>query len=229
MAKIKLERKKELREPDEFVTMASRILQYVLQHRIKIAVVFGIVLLFFSLFSFLLYHSDQKEKKAFMAYHEIMSQYSTLAEKEGASHVCQTLQADFQSFHQQYSGTTAGFIAAARFGGICIDGEAYDQAVQWYQAALEALEPEHSCRNVFLSALGHAYIAKNDYPTAIQVFEQIAEDTSSLMKAEAFYILGGLYDKTKQMEKSTAAYQTVVSRYADSMYFDLANEKTIKG
>jgi predicted negative regulator of RcsB-dependent stress response len=229
MAKIKLERKKQLREPDEFVTMAGRILQYALQHRIRIAAICGVVVTLFLLVSFSLYHADQKETKAFTAYHEVMERYTALAEKQGPPDACQALETDFQNFQQQYSGTVAGSMAAIRFGGICMDGRAYEQAVQWYLAALDTLEPGHSCRNVFLSALGHAYIAKKDYNAAIPVFEQIADGTSSLMKAEAFYLLGGLYDRTEQMEKSTTAYQTVVSRYADSMYFELANEKIVKG
>jgi hypothetical protein len=46
------------------------------------------------------------------------------------------------------------------------------------------------------------------------------------MKAEAFYNLGLLYEATGQPEKSASAFNTVVSDYADSMYYKVAKEKT---
>ncbi len=229
MAKIKLDRKKELREPDEFITIAGRALEYALQHKIKIAAAVGSVMALIFIVSFSLHHANQKENKSFIAYHDILARYEASADREGTAKALQEFQEEFGTFLQQYSGTVAGSMAAARFGSISIAGGAYDQAVQWYQTALDSLEADNACRNVFLSALGHAYMARNDHNSAVSVFEQIADGSSPVMKAEAFYLLGALYDQAGQQQKSAEAYKTIVSQYADSMYFDIANEKTIKG
>lgn len=228
MAKIALKRKKELREPDEFITWTSRMLEYVLRHKVKIAGAVGAILLIISAFSLFVYSSNQKEEKAFVAYHELTRRYESLLGNNDAQKAFRTIRNDFESFLQDYSKTVAGSMAAVRFGSICFDGGAYDQAVKWDTIALDAFMTD-DYENILLSALGHAYIGQKDYARAVSVFERITANDHPLMQAEAFYLLGVLYELTDRREKSTEAYKTVVSKYPDSMFFDMAKGKTING
>ena len=226
MAKIKLARKKELREPDQFITLSQRLLQFAIEQKVKIAGAVGAVLAVVLIVSLSSYFSNQKENKAFTALHQLMARYEALITDNGADKAFQDTKDDFQPFLKDHSGTVAGSMAAVRFAGICFDAGEYDQAIQWYQIALDKFGANDAYKNIILSGLGYASAEKKDFEKALTFFEQIAAGNNPLMKAEAFYNLGLLYEATGQPEKSASAFNTVVSEYADSMYYNVAKEKT---
>lgn len=226
MAKIKLARKKELREPDEFITLSSKLLQFAIEQKVKIAGAVGAVLAVVLIVSLSIYFSNQKENKAFTALYQLLAGYEALITDNGADKAFQDTKDDFQAFLKDHSGTVAGSMAAVRFAGICFDAGEYDKAIQWYQTALDKFGANDAYKNIILSGLGYAYAEKKDFEKALTFFEQIAAGNNPLMKAEAFYNLGLLYEATGQPEKSASAFNTVVSEYADSMYYKVAKEKT---
>ena len=53
----------------------------------------------------------------------------------------------------------------------------------------------------------------------------IASDDNAVMKDQAFFNLGRIYESNGKMKLMKDAFGRIVSDYPDSMYFELAREK----
>ena len=76
-----------------------------------------------------------------------------------------------------------------------------------------------------LSNLGYAYEQEEDYSTAVGYFEKISSAPEPIMRDEALYHLGRLYDKLGENEKSREAYNKILTDHQDFIYIDLVKER----
>jgi len=73
--------------------------------------------------------------------------------------------------------------------------------------------------------LGYAYEQQSDYASAVSYFEQLSSAPDAILRGEALYRLGWLYDKLGNTEKSKAAYNKIISDHQDFIYIDLVKER----
>ena len=79
--------------------------------------------------------------------------------------------------------------------------------------------------NQVLSNLGYAYEQKGDFETAVIYFEKISSAPERIMRDEALYHLGRLYDKLGLKEKSREAYKKILNDHKDFIFIDLVKEQ----
>jgi len=60
---------------------------------------------------------------------------------------------------------------------------------------------------------------------AVEYFEKTLNSPNSMMRDEALYHLGWLYDKLGQSEKSKQAFNKIISDHPDFIYIDLVKEQ----
>ena len=94
--------------------------------------------------------------------------------------------------------------------------------------AFENFENWPAIKNLALNGLGYAHEAKNEYEIAAGYFEMIASASNPVMKTDAFFNIGRLYDLAGDMDKSRAAYEKIITEYPESMYIDFVREKTAR-
>ena len=100
-----------------------------------------------------------------------------------------------------------------------------DKAIALYKAALEDFN-EPFYRGQIWNGLGYAYETKNDLSKAAEYFESTAAGANEILKGEALFNLGRIYSALGNNEKSLGAYQRVITDHPDSLYADLARERT---
>ena len=76
-----------------------------------------------------------------------------------------------------------------------------------------------------VGSLGYAYEQQADYASAVSYFKQLSSAADAIMRGDALYHLGWLYDKLGQTDKSTEAYNKIISDHPDFMYIDLVKER----
>ena len=74
-------------------------------------------------------------------------------------------------------------------------------------------------------SLGYAYEQQADYAKAVGYFKQLSSAPDTIMRAEALYNLGWLYDKLGQTDQSRQAYDAIISDHPDFIYIDLVKER----
>ncbi len=226
MAK-KQTRKQMLKEPDEFLTFSQRMMVWTLEHKVYVAGVLGGLFALILIVSGVQYFSERAENRASAMLEDVVDVYETTAESEGPEAAYQRVKDDFQELLDEYAGRDAGKLARTTYANAAYRAGDFDTALEQYRMALDAFDNEPGVRNMILSGIAYAYEGKGDTGNAINYFEQIASGTSTVLKAEALFNLGRLYDQTGNTEKSRNMYENLIADYPDSIYIDMAKERMV--
>ena len=74
--------------------------------------------------------------------------------------------------------------------------------------------------NIIICGLGYSYAGKKDYETAKTYFRQLATGNSEIMKEEAIFNLGLIYDSLGDKTKSLENYNKIISSDNSMLYKD---------
>ena len=223
--KIKISRKQLLNEPDEFITLSSKLLKFIIDHKSQITIAVSVIFLFLLAFSGWRYFLNKAEDKASISLDRNIIRYESVKMKEGADKAYLEVEKDFQLLLKKYSGRHGGKLARVVFANICYNAGKADEAIALYKKSLRDFDDKPFINNLILNSLGYAYEKKGDYAGAIQYFEMTAQGPQPDLKNEAWYNLGRLYSREGDIEKSSKAYNKIVSDFTNSIYFDLVKEK----
>lgn len=225
MAKVSLARKKELNEPDELINFSNQAAEFVRENKEKvIGVIAALVLIVVGITGFQLY-SAYYEKTAFIAFSEDMKWYETRGE-DAKPKTLKEIKEKSDLFFKKYSGSVAGTLAKAKYASIFYSEADYNSAIELYGKLLKDLSGDSALKSMALSGLAYSYEAAKKYDDAIKTFESITEEKSSVKKAEALFHLGVLYELQGNTEKSRDAFKKIVSDHSDSVFLEIAKEKT---
>lgn len=221
MAK-KVSRKQLLNEPDQFLTVSSRMLNFAGQYRNRIlwgTVSFFGVIIAIALVNFI---SSRAETQAFALLDQATARYETVLAKDGPEKALEAVSGDFQKLFDGYASQAGGQMARVVFADACFRGGNADRAVSLYTDALVDYADQPFYLNRIRVSLAHALIRKKDFQAAAEQFEQVAQSPGAAMKDEALFHLGTIYAQMGDGEKSRRSFDKIVAGYADSIYLELA-------
>ncbi len=224
MAK-KITRKQLLKEPDEFITFSGRLMEFSAQNKTALAIGLCSVLAVIMIVTGIRYASHQSENEAFALSQEHISKYGTLMKDNDPKKAYQGVKDDFEKFLQQYSGKIAAKVARSAFANICYDAGELTKAIELYQSAMTDFGTDPSLKASISNGLAYAYEANKDDANALKYFE-MASESESPVKGEALFNVARLYAKKGDTAKSIEAYKNIVSNHSDSVYVQIAKERT---
>lgn len=225
MAKNRVTRKKLLKEPDEFLTTAGKLIRWGKDNTRTLVIggciFFGVVLLIsgYSVFK------QRKANTAEILFGQALNKYQVEIATKDASAALEATRSDYDALLASYGGQPAGRLGAVLYGHICLAGRAYDDAIAHYQESLTYFGTDSSLGNVILNGLGTAYQQKGEYPQAVVYFKQIADGSSPVLKDVALFNLGRLYGQLGKTEDSRTAYQRLSTEFPQSIYTNVVKEK----
>jgi tetratricopeptide (TPR) repeat protein len=225
MGKLKTPRKKLLKEPDEFLSFSSRLLQQVSAYKFQVLCGVGILFGILAILSAVRFISAKSENQASFLLKKTLEKYAQSLPAQGPAESLKAVEQDFAQILDRYSGKSAGKSARVYFGNICYAAGNADKAIEVYKQALDDWTQEPSIRNLILTSLAYAYEKKNDLQAAAETFGMIQAGSDQVGKDIAIFNLGRIYAKLGDTQKSVAAFKVVATDYPDSMYAQVAKEK----
>jgi tetratricopeptide (TPR) repeat protein len=222
MVKKRITRKELLKEPDEFMTLTGRVIQFARKY--KNPILYGTAALMVAVLavSGIRYYRGWKENQASAALRQATARYeSSGAEKKDLPAVKQ----EFQKVVDKYSNYHGGKMARLLYANLLYESGEYDPAIENYRKALEDFSEYPSLKTLIRSSIGYAYQGKKDFQAAAEQFEAMVSDPDAYMKDEALFSLGILYAELGKPEKSREAFQKILSDYPDSSYTELVKER----
>ncbi|MCP4622511.1 MAG: tetratricopeptide repeat protein [bacterium] len=223
--KHKKTRKELLKEPDEFMTLSGKLIGFAVDHKNQLTYTFGIIVALALIISGYRFFSIRSENKASALLDQSIAKYEKVKDDEKPAEPYDRVSADFQLILDKYGSKQSGKIARLTYANICYQTGKYDQAIELYKRSLLDFEKQPAIHNQVTGSLGYAHEQKQDYASAVGYFEQLLSAPESIIKGEALYHLGWLYDKLGQTEKSKDAYNKILSDHQDFIYIDLVKEK----
>jgi len=225
MARTKISRKDLLKKPDEFITLTGKAIQFasVYQKQLSygLCALVAVVLVIFGYRFF----AHRAETKAFAALAQIMANYEVDKKASSPPEAYRKASEELQRLVKKYGGNAGGKLARVRYANISYDAGDYDKAIELYKQSLNDFTDNQLVYDLILSSLGYAYEGIEDDQDAAKYFEQLSSATDSGMGDEALFNLGLLYEKLGDNASSRKAFQEIISKYPNSMYFDIVQEK----
>jgi tetratricopeptide (TPR) repeat protein len=223
MANVRVSRKS-LKEPDEFISFSSKLLQQALLHKTILITAGGVLIGTMMLVSGLLYFSEKAENKGSLLLSRAMNRYAVAKKDSGPEKAYEMVSADFQKILDDYSGRNCGKFARINFATICYQSANYDKAITLYTQAMDDFKAVPLLKNIAVSGLGYAYEEKKEYARASELFESLSTGANAIMADEALLTLGRLYGLLGKKDKRSQVLSRIAESYPESIYKDMARE-----
>jgi tetratricopeptide (TPR) repeat protein len=223
--KRKKTRKELLREPDEFMTISGKLIGFAVDHKNQLTYALGIIVALALIITGIRFFSIRAENNASALLDKSLTKYNSIRAEKQPDEVYDAVSADFQFILNKYKGKKSAKLARLIYADICYNAGKYKQAIELYKTALTEFTKYPMIHHQILSNLGYAYEQEEDYSTAVGYFEKISSAPEPLMRDDALYHLGRLYDKLGENEKSREAYNKILTDHQDFIYFDLVKER----
>jgi tetratricopeptide (TPR) repeat protein len=223
--RISRARKRDLDQPDEFITFWTKLFQFCSARKAQLSYVFGGIFVLLIIITGVIYHSIKSENKAFALFQQGIDKYQSITKREGPDKAYFGVKEDFQLIIEKYAGRKGTKLATFVYANICYAAKNYDKAIELYNQSLEDYNDDPFIHYLVLNSLGYSYKVKKDYKAAIKYFEMIASTPDAVLKDEALFNLGELYAKTGFHDKSIEMYKKIISDHSDSMYIEIVKER----
>ncbi len=224
----KISRKKLLKEPDEFMTLSSRLIQWATDHKQYVATtaigILAVVIVAIGIHAYI--RSANNKASALLAQSVTQYEAAMKADKDPVK-AYQAVEKSFSQIVAHYSGRRMGQVAGVEFADICFKAGQYDRAISLYQSALKTFDDMPFYKNMVLNGLGYAYEEKKDYPNAIKYFDMLNTSPDASQKDMSLFNLASIYEKMGNKEKSKTLFAQIVAEFPNSIYTEIAKEKNI--
>ena len=220
-------RKELLREPDEFITITGKLIGFAVDHKNQLIYALGIIVALTLIFSGYRFFSIRSEKNASALLDQSLLKYNGLKTERKPDEIYSEVSEDFKFILNKYKGKESAKLARLIYANICYNAGKYKSAIELYKKALLDFNKNPTIYSQILSNLGYAYEQEKDYSTAVGYFEKIVSAPEPIMRDEALYHLGRLYDKLGEKQKSREAYNKILTDHQDFIYIDLVKERLL--
>lgn len=218
-------RKRDLENPDEFITLWTRLFNFTAAHKVQVSCALTFLAVLIIVAGVTVYSLKKSENKAFFLLQQGVVKYQTLLKASNPNKAYLDVGKDFELIMEKYSGRKGGKLARFTYADMCYAAGDYDKAIANFNKSLVDFNDEPFLKNLILSDLGYSYKAKNDYKTSAKYFEMIVTTPDNSIKDEALFNLGELYDAIGDKDKSIDAFKKILSDHSGSMYTEIVKEK----
>jgi tetratricopeptide (TPR) repeat protein len=218
-AKMRIPKKK-LKEPDEFITWGAKATNYALTH-IKY-IVLGVFLAAAIIAALFLWrqHEAASEEVAYTLLSKGINLYHQEQKREEAL-------STFSQLIKDYPRTKGGEVALLYRGRYYMLQKDYGRAVEDFKLFLKRSSTP-SLRVIALNGLGNSYLAKAEYPEAIEYFQKVIASEDEWLKPYALLQMGMCWEKLGEKKKAADAYQEASKLLPSSPWGILAKTRLKK-
>jgi tetratricopeptide (TPR) repeat protein len=220
--KIKIDKKK-LKEPDEFISYSSRLVNYLTENW-KIAVI-AIVIIFGGLGAYtgIRYYKNYTNTKNQEALDRAIESFKkgNGLDSEGV--------ALLEKISKKSGKSWTSLAARLYLGNHFFKQALYDRALEEYESIVsskaDVIDP--LVKELALLGAGYSLEQLHKYPEAIKYFMEVADDSNSIFGDSALISAARCYEQEGKSESAVELYKRVEAEHPDSPY--LSEVKSILG
>jgi tetratricopeptide (TPR) repeat protein len=214
--------RKELKAPDEFLTLTGRALNLAGQHWRMIVLVLGLVIAGIVLVWGALAYRRSLEQGAWAALSQIEARLRATGD---GREVPAALVDQLQQLTQQWGAGEARGYAWLHLGHLHYRQGDYSAAAMAYQQAQTVAKPARLLWPLATLGLGYALEASGEWHRAQEAYQRLIDTQQAGFLVEAYLGKGRAAEHNNDFDSAIAAYSTVVERYpAYAQMFGIADK-----
>lgn len=222
--RISRARKRDLEQPDEFLTLTSRALDKINTYWKPISAGMGVLTVILAGVLVAGYFSEKAEDKAFVLLNQTMSRYVAERASQDAMQALEAVTPDFENLFSKYADREGGLAGRLIFAQLNYEAGRTEVAIAQYTAAEKGFPEGSYALSASWSGLGYAQAAAGQHEEAIIAFSKIIAGQDTVLKADALYQLAMLYRKTGRDTDYAEALKTLRDKYPGFMYAEMLTE-----
>ncbi|MBW1990227.1 MAG: tetratricopeptide repeat protein [Deltaproteobacteria bacterium] len=224
--KKKISRKQLLKEPDEFLTLSSRAVEWARDHQKEMIIATAV----FALAGLLLvvgsWHFSRTRGRAMATYERAAATLERLDKEEAANPEAAKAATDqLERVIDQYPRTKAAAMAAMRLGAVAYKNGDYQKAEDWYRLAVKKFSGDPLAKTLAQNGLAHALEGAGKLEQALARFEALKEGPLSGVTQDAAFRAAMIHKKLGDAQKAAEALRNFVDTYPQSPFARLAEEE----
>ncbi len=224
-SKVSRSRKRELEQPDEFLTVGQRFVAACIENKTTTIAIVAFIFVALAGVSMMKFFGVRAETKAGELLTIARTEHAESVVKFGPHKALEENQAKFQEILDNYPRLKNTSITRVFFGHACYHAGEYDQAINLYNTALNAFKKDPYYRDLLTNSLAYAYEGKKDYTNSLRYFKLVEEKADEALKAESVFNQGRIYELMGDTAKSQNFFDRIVKEFPESIYIDVAKEK----
>jgi tetratricopeptide (TPR) repeat protein len=209
LAKQKISRKELLQEPDEFLSLGARVLQYIEANRRRVFILAGALVAAIVLVS--LYYSYQEYRRTeghnlFVSAHNEYRR-ATDPDKELEREKLSEVLGKLNRLAEDYGGFVSGEQGLLYSGHVLYKLGDYEKALERYSAMTGTSLVENGLGDLVAYHLAMTNLMLKRHAKAKEQFERLANDTGSPYRREAAAAVAGIYEEMGKNKEAIQAYR----------------------
>ena len=165
-SRVSLERKKELNQPDAFMTMSGKVISFAKTYKNHFMVAIGVFCALMICIAGYRFISERNKVKASAALAGSLAQYRAAVVKDGPVNALAAVEPQLLDLADSYSATPAGKTARLALGNMYYAAGDYDKAIASHLQSLAVLEKDSALTSLVYYNLGYAHESKGDQQKA---------------------------------------------------------------
>ncbi len=222
-------KKKDIKKPDEFITLSSKIIAWSRDNIRLLLGASGAVVFFILVVGGVFAFKAQRETKARALYSEAITLYPTATSAKALSaQEYAAVAAKLEELKSLYGSTVVGTNAFVDLGSVYFQIGDYDKAISCYMDFLERADSRSALHAFVLESLGETYEAKGSYGKALEVYQQLASESAPIYQAQAQLYLGRVYEAMGDQEKAMKHYESYLDTNPQTLFSEQIRTKLIR-
>jgi len=217
-------KRKSLKQPDEFITISSRLFRLGIEHKNKINAALGGLIILALLISGIRYLSFRTEQRVFTNLSQIMIEFSQIETEKGFQEAYQSVKEKLGELADNFSGKSGGEFAGLTLAGMSFSAGDYPQAIARYETALSDFKGTAPIYDLANTSLAYAYEETGAYDQAAALLEASTSDLQTRNADERLFALRRIYRTVGKNDQLVAISETILEKHPQSMYIDIVKE-----
>ena len=211
-------RKRDLEQPDEFLTLTAKLMERIRTHWKPISAVFLVIMVILAGTLLYGFFDEKAETKAFAQLSQTMSRYASEVTRQDRLKALEVVTPEFDQLFAKYGNRQGGMAGRLIFAQLNYLAGKAETAVQHYTEAAKRYPDGSYGASAAWSGLGYAQIAAGQDQAAITAFSTVIDGQHPALKADAMYQLILLYKKTGMQAEYDQTVKTFKDKYPANMY-----------
>ena len=213
MVKGKRITKKQLKEPDEFITLTERAFIFLREHSKKIAGAGIALLILIVAFVLMQVWERKKEEEAARSYRVVSEMYEKdfAREQEGSTQDYSAILEKYDEIITKFPKTSSGKLSLLYKGNVLVKQGSFDEAIKAYTAYLDQTGKERLFRYFAWGGLGRAYEGKKDYSKALEAYQRALDYAEGFQSADSNLSIGYCYEKLGKTKEALESFKAFLN------------------
>jgi tetratricopeptide (TPR) repeat protein len=222
MATTKRITRKEIKQPDEFITFSARTIEFAQTHTREIMIGVASVLALGLLIWAVSAYSNKKEAQASLLLAQAQALLEPISaqaqagqpvpvESKSDPEAAARALALLQDVVENYKRTEASRVARILLGQRYYEEGDYDAAIDTYEAFLKKANPKPELKAMAREGLAYALEAKEDFAQAAICYEELSKSSLTNVQGWAYLGMARCYERLGEEQRATDAYRALLS------------------